>query len=641
MATRLRPRLTTRLIQLLTCALIGASLGACSGGGAGGSGSSAAAGTACAAGGAAGDCGKVLIAATDAEGDFASYIVDVQSVTLKRSDGTTVETLPDTTRIDFAELTDLSALLGTASLAPGEYVGGTIRLDYSNADVEVQQGSGTVQANVVDGSGNKLGAVDLDLRFADNGHLVVRRHATSLLSLDFNLAASNSVDTSVSPPNVVSQPYISASIVPATDKALRVRGALQSADVDNNSYDVQIRPWHRMHGDHGIVTVHTTDMTEFDVDSKQYTGTNGLAAVAALPQGTLTVAVGSLNLTDHSFTADTVYAGDSVGGVGSDTVYGHVVARSGDRLTVKAGLAVHRDGDAQFARTVIVNVGTDTAVSRNGAPSAMLDAGDISVGQRIAAFGQFSATAAVTAGSTAPSNVMLLDATSGRVRLLSTRVDGTVNSVVPGQIDMKLHDIDHLGVDLFDFSGTGASADTDADPTHYQIGTATLALNGLAAGQAASALGFVTRFGTAPPDFDGRSVIEPGALPALLSLSWGTNGTSAPFVALQSSGLVPDLSNPDLGDQHFLLHGFTKTDLTSLPAAPTISGRTGNWSGYGIVSSGHIELFSDFASFIDALQQRLGANERVQSLTAFGIYDNSANTFTAGHIVVRTVAAGG
>lgn len=640
MATPKRPRLTTRLARLLTLALIGASLGACSGGGGGANGGSAAAGTGCA--GAAADCGRVLVAATDAQGDFASYIVDVVSVTLQRSDGTTVETLPDTTRIDFSELTDLSALLGSASLAPGEYVGGTIRLDYSNADVEIQQGSNTVKADVVDANGNALGTVALDLRFADNGHLLITRHRTSVLSLDFNLAASNDIDTSTSPPQVVSQPYISASAVPAADKPLRVRGALQSVDTTNDSYDVQVRPWHRMHGDHGSVTVHTTDTTDFEINAKHYTGADGLTALAGLPQGTLAVARGSLDTGDHSFTADTVYAGDSVGGVGSDTVFGHVVARDGDRLTVKAGIALHRgDGGWHFAHTVIVDVGTATAVSRDGDPNAALDAKDISVGQRIAAFGTFSATAGATTDPNAPTGTMLLDATSGRVRLLTTRLDGTVDTVVPGQIEMNLHDIDHLGVDLFDFSGTGASADTDADPANYQIGTGNLTLNGITAGHAASVLGFVTRFGTAPPDFEGRSIINPGSLPALLSLDWGSTGTAAPFVALQSTGLVPDLSNLQLSDRHFLLYGFTRIDLTSLPAAPTIEGRAGDWSGYGIVSGGHIKLYNDFASFVDALQSRLGGGEAVQSLTAFGVYDNGANTFAAGHIIVRMVPAGG
>ena len=50
------------------------------------------------------DCGTVLLAVTDADGDFVSYSVDVLSVTLERTNGASVEILPGTTRIDFAQL---------------------------------------------------------------------------------------------------------------------------------------------------------------------------------------------------------------------------------------------------------------------------------------------------------------------------------------------------------------------------------------------------------------------------------------------------------------------------------------------------------------------------------------------------------
>ena len=53
------------------------------------------------------------------------------------------------TRIDFAQLTELSDLLAVATLAPGDIVGGTIRLDYGNAEVFVESGGQVVRANVV------------------------------------------------------------------------------------------------------------------------------------------------------------------------------------------------------------------------------------------------------------------------------------------------------------------------------------------------------------------------------------------------------------------------------------------------------------------------------------------------------------
>ena len=57
------------------------------------------------------DCGEVRIALTDADGDFLSYTVDVVSIRLERSDGDTVEALPERHHVDFAELLDVSELV--------------------------------------------------------------------------------------------------------------------------------------------------------------------------------------------------------------------------------------------------------------------------------------------------------------------------------------------------------------------------------------------------------------------------------------------------------------------------------------------------------------------------------------------------
>src|SRR5262245_5620485 len=95
------------------------------------------------------DAGTLLISLTDADGAFVGYSVDVLSVTLQRRGGGTVEVLPAATRIDFAQLTELSDLLAVATLAPGDIVGGKIRLDYGNAEVSVLSGGEVTRAKVV------------------------------------------------------------------------------------------------------------------------------------------------------------------------------------------------------------------------------------------------------------------------------------------------------------------------------------------------------------------------------------------------------------------------------------------------------------------------------------------------------------
>ena len=87
-----------RWLGLVVLILAGLALSACGGGGGSGTGDVS-------------DSGEVIVALTDAEGDFASYTVDVLSLTLTTANGAVVETLPLSTRVDFARYTDLTEFL--------------------------------------------------------------------------------------------------------------------------------------------------------------------------------------------------------------------------------------------------------------------------------------------------------------------------------------------------------------------------------------------------------------------------------------------------------------------------------------------------------------------------------------------------
>src|SRR5262249_37450812 len=151
---------------------------------------------------------------------------------------------------------------------------------------------------------------------------------------------------------------------------------------------------------------------------------------------------------ERSFTAEIVHAGDSVSGERVDAVHGNIVARSGNQLTVKGGFAVRSDHATRLHRTVLVDVGVDTKVLKAGAPGMLLEASALSVGQQIVAFGTLTEPATDTTPAT-------FDATNGRVRMMPTHLHGAVNGAVPGQLNLTLRGIDRLGVDLFDFAGTG------------------------------------------------------------------------------------------------------------------------------------------------------------------------------------------
>jgi hypothetical protein len=574
------------------------------------------------------DTGTLLISLTDADGDFVSYSVDVLSVTLQRFGGGTVEVLPAKTRIDFAQLTELSDLLAVATLAPGDIVGGKIRLDYGGAEVFVESGGQVVQANIVGPNGAPLGVTELDIQLPARERLVITRGRAAFLALDFDLAASHDVDVAQAPPVVKARPYIVAEIQPLAEKELRLRGALVSTDVAAGAYTVDVRPWFRPDGAHGRVTVQTTATTSFEIDGVPSMGAAGLAALAAKPAGTMTVAFGTLSRLEHRFTAEIVHAGDSVSGERIDAVHGSIVSRSGNQLTVKGAFAVNRDHVARVHRTAVVNVGASTKVLKTGSPGAVLDASALSVGQQIVAFGTLTEPATDSAPAT-------FDATNGRVRMLPTYVHGSVNAVAPGQLTLNLRGIDRLGIDAFDFTGTGSTSAADANPASYEIATGTLSLTTLVPGEAARVIGFVRPFGSAPPDFEGRTVIDHRGLPAQLGICWGISGTVAPFSSMGASGLVLDLNNASIGERHHLLVGTRLIDLEMLAMAPTLAPPPMGRALYGISIGADIRLFNSFADFSSELAAQLGSGRRAIALNASGNYEAASATLYATHIAVH------
>ncbi|HKE97114.1 MAG TPA: DUF4382 domain-containing protein [Povalibacter sp.] len=577
------------------------------------------------------DCGSVYIAMTDADGDFLSYTVDVVSLTLKRANGAIVETLPATTRIDFAQYVDLTEFLTAATVPRGDYVQGTLRLDYSNADITVEKNGAPVAAQAVDANGQPLGVVDVNVTLDNRHHLVVAPGLPSLFTLDFNLAATNTVDLTTTPATVTVTPALVASLELVDQKDLRVRGPLVSVDTTAGTYVVDVRPFNMRAAQFGQVTVHTDDSTNFEINGTTYTGSTGLQALATAGAGTPTVAFGTLTTATREFDATTVNAGTSVPGAGIDTVMGDVVARSGNSLTVRGATIVRNSDGARFVRgSVTVTIGADTKVVKSGTvPALTVGPEAISVGQSIAAFG--------TATPVDPSVMRgdwTLNATAGRVRMRETRLYGFVNQAADGELSLKLDSIGGRRISAFNFAGTGATTADDADPMNYQVSTGSLDLSRLSAGEPTRVIGFPTAFGMAPPDFDARTLVDQPALPALLQIGWGMSGTTTPFTSQEAGSLVLNLANPAIGGRHSILIGPRHVDLLSLPASPIIVPPGDGRTAYLIVMQGMSESFHDFGDFVTSLGQHLNGSTVMLGLTASGSYDGNSNVLTARTIVV-------
>lgn len=635
-------RILSNLPRWLAPAMIALGLAAC------GSSGSMSGPTSGAQGCAMSSCGTAQVTLTDAAGDFASYTVDVTSLQLTKADGTVVETLPVKTRVDFAQLVNVSELLTSASVPSGEYVSATMTLDYSNAAIFVYTDAGntltTQVAQVVDGSGNTLfpapaapasSAIALTVQLDNRHHLIIHPGKLAHLALDFNLAASNTVSPTDTPPVVDTvQPFIVASVVRLDNKETRVRGALVSVDTTGGTYTVDVEPFDDEHEHRGQIVVHTSDQTTYEIDGTSYTGGAGLTALSADPAGTLTVAFGTLSETDHTFTASRVLAGSSVESASLDRLHGVVVSRSGDTLVVRGGwMWSHGDDADHFCqRDVTLTIGDGTALTVAGDPSAAPTKLWPSVGSRITAFGKRATDA---------SGNPTFDATAGRVRLELTSLWGTATDVGTDSVTLNLQAIEGRSAGSFDFAGTGGAAPNhDSDPAAYVVNTGALPLAGVPAATPLRFFGFVQPFGSAQPDFNARTLVNFADTSALLAASFANGGSTTALTA-SDTGLTLNVVGETFGWMHAIKVGPLWIDLKTLTSAVTITPDSSSTGPFAIRSEGTmgqrdtVTVFNDFASFEAMLATQLGAGAKVGKVVALGHYDQPSTTLTATQIAVE------
>jgi len=574
------------------------------------------------------ECGTVLIGLTDADGDFLNYTVDVLGLTLETANGRTVEVMPRATRINFTDYVDVTELVAAAIVPPATYVSGTISLDYGDAEVLVEAAGVAKNAVVTDMDDVELGQTRLKIALSNRDQLTVTKRRAHLLQLDFDLAASHDVDTVPIPARAASEQFIVAEVHPVDEKDIRVRGPLVAVNEDEMSYTIAVRPFHDRIGDFGRFKVSVTDETEFEVDGELWVGAEGLRALNAAGQGTPTVAKGTLTTSDRTFTADLVLAGSSVPGHDADAVIGNIIKREGNFLTIRGATIIPRDAATDrrihFHDDVVVEVGPDTKVFRDGHRQSDLRIDALSIGQKVTVRGNQP-----TPSTDAAAPQILFDATQGAVRMHVTHLSGIVNMIVPGQADITLYAIDRRRAEIFDFTGTGPSEDLDADPENYEIRTGTLTLSSLASGKPIAAYGFPTAFGMAPPDFTGRSVIDYSDVRSALGVGWGKEGTIAPFLSSGSDGLVLDNQNGDIDQRHYIKQGPVLIDLTELDSNTTIVPRESGRMLFSIKSQDSLRLYSDWDDFVNDLNISLNGATTARSMHAYGQYDADSNTFTA------------
>jgi hypothetical protein len=403
----------------------------------------------------------------------------------------------------------------------------------------------------------------------------------------------------------------------------RLRGVLAGADPDLGTITVKVRPFRHRLGNFGELSVAVSGEAAFEVDGQPLDAPAGLDAVAALPENTPLVLQGAV--TDGSFVARTVLAGTSVPWTHADVVTGVVTARADDILTVRGAVIEYADGLQVSRDDVQVVLGAGTHVTALGYAPGSLGPRSVSVGQRIVAFG-----AVDTSGE-----VPVLDASSGHVRMVLSLVAGRVVSGNPLVVDLDL--LNGRRPAVYDFSGTGVTADDDADPDAYEVQTAGLGLTTLVPEDPVRVLGLVSEFGAAPPDFLARTVIDTteGFRSASFAALW-PEPAADPFLELS-----PQRLTLDLGAARSLLkvRGLPLL-LTNPNDAIDIVAPATDRGVYALRVRGddEIRLFLSFSAFSAAVLETSALGNRLSVTVAHGRY-NGALGLTTGRAAFGFVSS--
>jgi hypothetical protein len=249
------------------------------------------------------------------------------------------------------------------------------------------------------------------------------------------------------------------------------------------------------------------------------------------------------------------------------------------------------------------------------------------VGQRIDAFGT----------ATSAGGAVTLDASSGQVRLETTAAWGTVTALGANTVTLSLQSLGGLPPSAFNFAGTGKTTASDATAMSYVVNTGALDLTGLATNSPSRVLGFVTPFGSAPPDFTAETLVNYANVTDELMVTWGRTGSSSAFTGLTTGSTSLQLNLSGVGALHFIGMGPTHLDLTTLSAAPSLVPDTsGSPTAFSIghAMSFKTETFAKFSDFVSQLAADITGATTVIAVNAAGHYDSTSNTFTASHLIV-------
>ncbi|AFV00332.1 DUF4382 domain-containing protein [Simiduia agarivorans] len=571
---------------------------------------------------------SLTLALTDAEGDFLQYEVDVKSIRLTNTRGDVVDALPGSTRVDFAQYTDVSELVGITQVPTGYYRSAVARVDFSSALIVAQDENGNaIAATAVDAEGNPLGEVDVEIdvsRFENAQGFWLRPGRAARFTLDFDLDASNllTIDDAGTPDDV-SDDSATTEVSPVwvaepeldTEREHRIRGLLQSADTTASTITLAVRPFHHRTGDFGELTLAVASDAHYEIDQQDFDGEAGLTALAALPADAPLVASGHFVQSEERFVVDTVFAGSSVPWADGEFAKGIVIARDAQTLTLRGvrfapsaphGIAIGND--------ITVNLDENTTVSRVG---RSVDHGThgISIGSRVRIYDE------VTGGE--------LHAT--HVGLLKNQLRARVNTTQDGVVSSELSLFNGLRPDALQWTLAGA------DPANYRIADSGLP-HSLTDGDYLKARGWVSAY-----DFTNNQTINSFDFHAstLVNMAVDSRGAglhlhwedgSAPFVSAGADAVHLSLAGLHKGSVSFAGFRNPLTEDSVVTLVPAQDGR----SVFAIADRNeqNIAMFTSFESMSAAAAETVAAGQSLARINAVGQWDEQIGEFTVRRMVM-------
>jgi hypothetical protein len=566
--------------------------------------------------------------------DFASYIVNIDSMTLTRDDGVIVEPLSAIETVDLNRLNNMSELVAAPAVPSGTYTTATFTIDYSYGNVWVNNNGTPVIATMYGTDDAVITAETITINFDSKNPLVIPPGQSMRLNIDADVNAMNTIDDFATG-KVTVQPFVVLSAAPVDSTPMRARGLFVTAQPDSSNYIVNMRPFYDLVSALGALTVNTTPATYFSINGITYVGQDGLAALnSQLPAEATVSAVGTLDSLagiTPSFTATEVYGGTSTQSDLYEYVTGTVSGRTGDTVYLRGVTYSTPLEVVTFYADVPVTVGSQTVVNEDGVAATGLSAQSISIGQQVtvAGLGSIDTT----------TNALTMDATEGLVRLAPTQLWGTLNSATTDSISLDMLTLDNYPRAAFNFNEVGGAP---ADPSNYTVNTGKLNESAVAAGTLMQVQGIVSPYDAAPPNFQASSVTTAASAEQMLVIDWTGEGSATPFTSITAAGLVVNLSDANIGAIHQIRIGPSELlDLKSLPKSPLITTVGANASELQLAIGNPLAIyvFNGNDDFIDRVYSSFHADaDKIFRLTAYGQFNAATNTFVATriHVVLQT-----